>query len=281
MVFVQGFARSAPPVTGHLLRVRAVNNTTASNLSFPCNSHVEAFIAAALQTEEIIGRKQAEERKCPTTGEAIMAVLAGQEVLDIMIPKIIAEQMFDLVNFFRRIDARNEFEQNVVRHTLESVRMGRVEPRSAAFVAWAGKIYKDRMAAEFAAAEAKNTPLGKAAFTAIYTGVRRVNTSFGMKAVHTFATTCGKRLEWWTDLSSTDVDDETGNLINVPYHEVNLNCRIKGSSVWQNRLTYKITHAKWVATAAPVAAPAAPKAAPAAPVALAPKAPEATTALPF
>lgn len=248
-----------------------MNNTTnTSNLSFPCNSHVEAFIAAALQTEEIIGRKQADERKCPTTGEAIMAVLAGQEILDIMIPKIIAEQMFDLVNFFRRIDARNEFEQNVVRHTLESVRMGRVEPRSAAFVAWAGKIYKDRMAAEFAAAEAKNTPLGKAAFTAIYTGVRRVNTSFGMKAVHTFATTCGKRLEWWTDLSSTDVD-ETGNLINVPYHEVNLNCRIKGSSVWQGRLTYKITHAKWVATAAPVAAPAA----------AAPKAPEATTALPF
>jgi hypothetical protein len=264
-------------------------NTTNTSIdidatSSPANSHAEAFIASALRLPEIIGKKQAEERGVPTTGAALMHMLAETEVLDIMIPEPIWVEMINLVKSFKNTPTRNEFEQNVVKHTLESLRLGRVEPRSAAFVAWAGKVYRDRVAAETALAEA--VPPGSRMWCKVTCdGIRRVNTSFGMKAVHSFTTDGGKKLEWWTDLKVGDFDED-GNL--VPAFAAGLwidfNCRIKGSSLWQGKLTYKITHAKWdervAADLAPkAAAPAAPKAA--APVALAPKAPEATTELPF
>ena len=279
-------------MTGHILRVRAVNSNTTNTstststsididptVSSPANSHAEAFIASALQLPEIIGRKQSEERGIPTTSNALMHMLAEMEsVLDIMIPEPVIVEMTNLVQSFKNTPTRNEFEQNVVKHTLESLRLGRVEPRSAAFVAWAGKVYRDRVAAETALAEA--VPPGSRMWCKVTCdGIRRVNTSFGMKAVHSFTTDGGKKLEWWTDLKVGDFDED-GNL--VPAFAAGLwidfNCRIKGSSLWQGKLTYKITHAKWDER---VAADLAPKAAPAAPVALAPKAPEATTALPF
>ena len=256
-------------------------------VSSPANSHAEAFIASALQLPEIIGRKQSEERGVPTTSNALMHMLAEMEsVLDIMIPEPVIVEMTNLVQSFKNTPTRNEFEQNVVKHTLESLRLGRVEPRSAAFVAWAGKVYRDRVAAEAALAEA--VPPGSRMWCNVTCdGIRQVNTSFGVKAVHSFTTDGGKKLEWWTDLKVGDFDED-GNL--VPAFAagiwIDFNCRIKGSSLWQGKLTYKITHAKWdervaadLAPKAPAAAPAAPKAA--APVALAPKAPEATTALPF
>ena len=256
-------------------------NTTNTSIdidatSSPANSHAEAFIASALRLPEIIGKKQAEERGCPTTGAALMHMLAETEVLDIMIPEPIWVEMINLVKSFKNTPTRNEFEQNVVKHTLESLRLGRVEPRSAAFVAWAGKVYRDRVAAETALAEA--VPPGSRMWCKVTCdGIRRVNTSFGMKAVHSFTSDGGKKLEWWTDLKVGDFDQD-GNL--VPAFAagvwIDFNCRIKGSSLWQGKLTYKITHAKWDERVAADLAPKAP-----APVALAPKAPEATTELPF
>jgi hypothetical protein len=242
----------------------AVAEATATNQNKHI-PHAQAFIAKIIDVDPI-GKKQAELQKCRTTAELTLDYLESGGSTCVTAP--LMAKVRSLASYFESMAPRNEFEQNVVRHTLESLRIGRVEPRSAAFVAWAGKIYKDRMVAEAAVAEAKNTPVGKAAFTAVYQGLRQVATSYGNKAVHTFVTTCGKRLEWWTDFRSIDFD-ENGNLINAPEHyEVDLKCRIKGSSVWQGRLTYKITHATWVETKAAPApkaptAAAAPKAAPA------------------
>jgi len=245
-------------------------NTTSIDIdptvSSPANSHAEAFIASALQLPEIIGKKQAEERGCPTSSNALMHKLAEMEsVLDIMIPEPIWVEMINLVQNFKNTPTKNDFEQNVVRHTLESLRIGRVEPRSAAFVAWAGKVYRDRVAAETAVAEA--VPPGTRMWCkVICNGIRRVNTSFGWKAVHTFTTDGGKTLEWWTDLKVKDYDDE-GNLVPAIAAGVwiDFNCRIKGSSLWQGKLTYKITHAKWdERVVADLAPKPAPKAAPAA-----------------
>ena len=225
------------------------NTSTAADIdptvSSPANSHAEAFIASALQLPEIIGRKQSEERGVPTTSNALMHMLAETEVLDIMIPEPIIVEMVALVQNFKTTPVRNDFEQNVVKHTLESLRLGRVEPRSAAFVAWAGKVYRDRVAAAAAVAEAV-PPGAKLWCEVVCNGIRRVNTSFGWKAVHSFTSKEGKTLEWWTELKVKDYDDE-GNLVPaIPAGIwVDFECRIKGSSLWQGKLTYKITHAKW------------------------------------
>jgi hypothetical protein len=262
------------------------SNTTNTSTSIdidptvnsPANSHAEAFIASMLQLPEIVGKKQAEERGCPTTSNALMHMLAEMEsVLDIMIPEPVWVEMINLVQNFKTTRPSNDFEQNVVKHTLESLRIGRVEPRSAAFVAWAGKVYRDRVAAETALAEA--VPPGSRMWCKVTCdGIRRVNTSFGMKAVHSFTTDGGKKLEWWTDLKVGDFDED-GNL--VPAFSagvwIDFNCRIKGSSLWNGKLTYKITHAKWDERVAADLAPKAPTAAAAA--APAPKA--APTPLPF
>lgn len=238
----------------------AVAEATATNHNKHI-PHAQAFVAKVLNIEPI-GKKQAELQGCKTTAEATLDYLRCGGSTCITAP--LMAKVRSLASYFEDMAPRNEFEENVVRHTLESLRIGSVEPRSAAFVAWAGKVYRDRIEAEAAAAEAQDTPLGKAYFTAVYQGLRQVSTRFGAKAVHTFTTTCGKRLEWWTEFRSIDFD-ENGNLTNAEPYEVHLNCRIKGSSVWQGKLTYKITHVKWVET---TVAPAA-------------KAPEATTALPF
>jgi len=256
--------------------VNTTNTSIDATVSSPANSHAEAFIASALRLPEIIGKKQAEERGVPTTGNALMHMLAETEVLDIMIPEPIWVEMINLVQNFKNTPVRNDFEQNVVKHTLESLRIGRVEPRSAAFVAWAGKVYRDRVAAATAVAEA--VPPGTKMWGEFCcNGIRRVNTSFGWKAVHSFTTKGGHSLEWWTDLKVKDYDDE-GNLVPaIPAGIwVDFECRIKGSSLWQGKLTYKITHAKWdervVADLAPKPAPKAAAAAPTAAAAPAPKA---------
>jgi hypothetical protein len=264
--------------------VNSTNTSIDATVSSPANSHAEAFIASALQLPEIVGKKQAEERGVPTTGTALMNKLAETEVLDIMIPEPVIVEMINLVQNFKTTPVRNDFEQNVVKHTLESLRIGRVEPRSAAFVAWAGKVYRDRMAAEAAVAEAL-PPGTKLWGEARCDGIRRVNTSFGWKAVHSFTTKGGHKLEWWTDLKVGDFDED-GNLVPAIAAGVwiDFNCRIKGSSLWNGKLTYKITHAKWdervAADLAPKPAPkflptdfrAAPAAAPAAAAPAAPKA---------
>jgi len=256
-------------------------NTTSSididpTVSSPANSHAEAFIASALQLPEIIGKKQAEERGCPTSSNALMHKLAETEVLDIMIPEPVWVEMINLVQNFKTTPTRNEFEQNVVKHTLESLRIGRVEPRSAAFVAWAGKVYRDRVAAATAVAEAL-PPGTKLWGEARCDGIRRVNTSFGWKAVHSFTSKGGHSLEWWTDLKVKDYDDE-GNLVPaIPAGIwVDFQCRIKGSSLWNGKLTYKITHAKWDER---VVADLAPKPAPKAAAAAAAPAPKAAPAI--
>lgn len=242
------------------------SNTTNTTSSSPANSHAEAFIASALQLPEIVGKKQAEERGCPTSSNALMHKLAEMEsVLDIMIPEPVIVEMVALVQNFKNTPAKNDFEQNVVKHTLESLRIGRVEPRSAAFVAWAGKVYRDRVAAATAVAEAL-PPGTKLWGEARCDGIRRVNTSFGWKAVHSFTSKGGHKLEWWTELKVRDYDDE-GNLIPaIPAGIwVDFECRIKGSSLWNGKLTYKITHAKWdERVVADLAPKPAPKAAPAA-----------------
>ena len=48
-----------------------------------------------------------------------MNKLAETEVLDIMIPEPIWVEMINLVQNFKNTPTRNEFEQNVVNHTLE------------------------------------------------------------------------------------------------------------------------------------------------------------------
>jgi hypothetical protein len=260
----------------------AVAEATATNHNKHI-PHAQAFVAKVLNIEPI-GKKQAELQGCKTTAEATLDYLRCGGGTCITAP--LMAKVRSLASYFEDMAPRNEFEQNVVKHTLESLRIGSVEPRSAAFVAWAGKVYRDRIEAEAALAEA--VPPGSRMWCKVTCdGIRQVNTSFGVKAVHSFTTDGGKKLEWWTDLKVSDFDED-GNL--VPAFAagiwIDFNCRIKGSSVWQGKLTYKITHAKWdervaadLAPKAPAAAPAAPAAA--APVALAPKAPEATTALPF
>ncbi len=208
-------------------------------------THTEQFIASVLATDEIIGRKQATERGCLTTGEAIMKALpSGMAPIQAAKYTDVGTLLFTFKQLHKK--PLKDFEANVVRHTLDAFALGRVVPSSAGFVAWAGKVLKDHLAVEAAKAEAASTPTGKASFTATYDGIRAVQTSFGLKAVHAFTTECGKKLEWWTDLKASDVDAQ-GNLLPVPTGEqVNLNCRIKGSSIWQGKLSYKITHAKWV-----------------------------------
>lgn len=212
-------------------------------------SHAEFFISVAAVIETPIGRKEAERHGCQTTAEQILATMPPAD--DCVIPEPFAAKVSQLKDYFQAMIPKNEFEQNVVQHTLDSLALGTVSPRSAAFVAWAGKVWRDRLAvaaAEAEAAQAADTmPAGgKMTLQAVFNGCRTVHTSYGVNCVHTFTADDGKVLEWWTD-RPWGYDSATNPDAPKEGDRVALTCRFKKPSVFRGKVTYRITHAKFKA----------------------------------
>lgn len=211
--------------------------------------HAVKFIGWAIKTPEPVGRKAAEDAGTKSTAEVILWILDSNAPA--AITRETGEQIRSLVEFFLGMTPKNEFESNVVQHTLDSLALGTVSPRSAAFVAWAGKVWRDRLAvaaAEAEAAQAADTmPAGgKMTLQAVFNGCRTVHTSYGVNAVHTFTADDGKVLEWWTDRSH-GYDRACNPDAPKEGDRVELTCRFKKPSVFRGKVTYRVTHAKFKA----------------------------------
>lgn len=213
-------------------------------------SPAEFFLAVAVDIETpIIGRKEAERQGCRTTAEQILEIIPF--VRDFVIPEPFAAKVSQLKDYFQAMNPKNEFEQNVVQHTLDSLRLGTVNPRSAAFVAWAGKVWKDRLAvaaAEQEAAQAAESMSAgdKMTLQATFQGCRVLHTSYGVNCVHSFLADDGKVLEWWTDRSH-GYDSATNPDAPKEGDRVTLTCKFKKPSVFRGKVTYRVTHAKFKA----------------------------------
>lgn len=221
-------------------------NSTANNAT-SATTHAEFFLAVSLDLKTIIGRKEAESKGCRTTAEVLVSTMP---TTDFIIPKEFLDKVQELASFFGTMVPKNEFEQNVVGHTLESLRLGRVEPRSAAFVVWAGKIWRDRLAAVAAQAEiakaGETLVVGKTtAVNAVFQGCKRLMNNYGIFFVHSFLAEDGKVLEWWTDRNhgscATNPDAPKEG------QQVTLTCRFKKPNIWRGQVTYRVTHVKMVA----------------------------------
>lgn len=233
--------------------ITKVIQTIANAVSQPGATAVTAtaaefFISVVLGIKNPLGRKEAERQGCRTTAEQILAVPCPAGVL---IPSTAAEAVKLLKEHFLGMVPKNEFETSVVQHTLESLNLGAVSPRSAAFVAWAGKVWRDRLACAAAEAEAKEAadilPAGgKMTLQAVFNGCRTVHTSYGVNCVHSFTADDGKELEWWTD-RPWGYDRATNPDAPKEGERVTLTCRFKKPSVFRGKVTYRVTHAKFKA----------------------------------
>ncbi len=214
-----------------------MNDNINTSAVIPQN-HARAFLARVLTQTEILGRKQAEERSTRTTGESIMIALSTG--FNTPVDADLMGRVDSLIEMFRNIRTRNEFETNVVRNTLDAIELGRVDIRQANFVAWAGKVAADRQQAAAAIAQASvDLPVGKAQLKVVFEGIRIVQTAFGDKVVHAFVMDDGKKLEWWTD--ARHEEGMGGTIL--------LDCRVKAPSAFRGQVTYKVTHCKWIPVA--------------------------------
>lgn len=203
----------------------------------------------ALLTPEPVGKKAASAAGTKSTAEDFLTRLSDGGPAGIT--RETCDQIRSLVEFLCNMVPKNEFEQNVMGHTIVSIDRGTVSPLSASFMVWAGKVWKDRLAcaaAEQEAAQAADTmPAGgKLTLLATFQGCRRLTTSYGVNYVHEFLADDGKVLEWWTD-RPWGYDSATNPDAPKAGDRVSLTCRFKKPSVFRGKVTYRVTHAKFKA----------------------------------
>lgn len=222
----------------------AAAKAAATNRSSDLPNSIK-FIVRAMGIERIIGKRAAEAAGERCTAEILLGIIDQPGS-----PGCVTEKHFEevrkLANFFATMEPNNEFESNVLQHTLQVLIDGTVSPRSAAFVVWCGKVWRDRLATQAALEEVATVtvPTGTVIINAVFQGVEIKNTSYGVFYVHSFRADDGKSLQWWT---TTDWSHNPATNPNAPKDgdRVSLKCRFKQPTIWRGQVTYKVTHCKF------------------------------------